>query len=182
MGRFRGHSTLALPFAAMDGNFGVMVSDSEQSYTSLEITEASERDVPLDLLLEADPSPDKVRAYLAKSGCWVAYIEGHPVGAYVLQATNLGVYELMNIAVAPARRQMGIGTTLLQHAVANARDLGAKRLEVGTGTFGYQLAFYQRAGFRVVGVERDFFLENYSEPIFEHGIQHKDMLRLALEY
>ena len=55
-------------------------------------------------------------------------------------------------------------------------------LEVGTGSFGYQLSWYQRAGFRVFAIERDFFLENYPEPIYECGIQLKDMLRLALEY
>ena len=27
---------------------------------------------------------------------------------------------------------------------------------------------------------RDFFLRNYPEPVFEHGIQHKDMLRLEI--
>jgi protein-L-isoaspartate O-methyltransferase len=60
--------------------------------------------------------------------------------------------------------------------------MGARRLEVGTGSFGYQLAWYQRAGFRVFAVERDFFLDNYEEPIFEDGIQLKDMLRLAVDY
>jgi hypothetical protein len=53
---------------------------------------------------------------------------------------------------------------------------------VGTGTFGYQLAFYQRHGFRVTSIDRDFFIKNYSEPIFEDGIQLFDMLRFALKY
>ncbi|MBN1779863.1 GNAT family N-acetyltransferase, partial [bacterium] len=61
-------------------------------------------------------------------------------------------------------------------------DMGARRLEVGTGTFGYQLAWYQREGFRVFAIERDFFLVNYEEPIYENGIQLKDMLRLAVDY
>ncbi|WP_331435775.1 hypothetical protein [Photobacterium gaetbulicola] len=51
---------------------------------------------------------------------------------------------------------------------------------MGTGTFGYQLAFYQREGFRVVGIDKDFFLDHYDEPVMENGIQHKDMLRLQL--
>jgi ribosomal protein S18 acetylase RimI-like enzyme len=88
----------------------------------------------------------------------------------------------MNIAVAPEHQRQGIGCKLLSHAIETARLRGAKKLLVGTGTFGYQLMFYQRAGFRVVSVERDFFLTNYSEPIFEHGIQHKDMLRLEIEF
>lgn len=86
----------------------------------------------------------------------------------------------MNIAVAPSRQQRGIGTTLLGHVISVFREEGACRLEVGTGTFGYQLAFYQRQGFRVTGIDTNFFLTNYPEPIFEDGIQLKDMLRLTL--
>ena len=49
-------------------------------------------------------------------------------------------------------------------------------------TFGYQLAWYQREGVRVYAVERDLFLADYEEPIYEEGIQLKDMLRLAVEH
>nr|WP_273262506.1 hypothetical protein [Pseudomonas sp.] len=48
------------------------------------------------------------------------------------------------------------------------------------GSFGHQLTFYQRAGFRVVAVEPDYFLTHYPEPLFENGLQHRDRLRLAL--
>lgn len=139
-------------------------------------------EAPLDLLLEADPSADHIRRYLDRSTCCVATVGEETVGAYVIQPIGDGVHELMNIAVAPAHQGKGIGTKLLEHAVNMARELGARRLELGTGTFGYQLVFYQRAGFRVVAVERDHFLTYYDEPIFESGIQHKDRLRLALEY
>ncbi|EPC03074.1 IAA acetyltransferase [Litchfieldella anticariensis FP35 = DSM 16096] len=137
---------------------------------------------PLDLLLEADPSVDKIRRYLENSSCYVATIGNKTVGAYVIQPIMDGVFELMNIAVAPAHQGKGIGAKLLEHAVKKARELGAGRLELGTGTFGYQLAFYQRAGFRAVAVERDHFLTHYDEPIYENGIQYKDRLRLALEF
>ncbi|WP_211243536.1 GNAT family N-acetyltransferase [Chitiniphilus eburneus] len=91
-------------------------------------------------------------------------------------------WELMAIAVAPTQQCQGLGTALLQWVIDAVRDSGASRLEVGTGTFGYQLAFYQRAGFRVSAIERDFFLTHYPEPIFERGIQLCDMLRLTLHY
>jgi hypothetical protein len=44
-------------------------------------------------------------------------------------------------------------------------DSGEKRIELGTGSFGYQLMFYQRIGFRVENVWRDHFIDNYDEPI-----------------
>ena len=109
-------------------------------------------------------------------------LQGKPVGAYVVQGIAPGVYELMSIAVSPEHQRQGIGSALLKHAIATVHDMGARRLEVGTGTFGYQLAWYQREGFRVFAVERDFFLNNYTEPIYENGIQLKDMLRLAVDY
>ena len=88
----------------------------------------------------------------------------------------------MSIAVHPDHQKSGYGTALLQWVLDFYRGSGARRLEVGTGTFGYQLAFYQRLGFRVTGIDHDFFVRNYPEPIFEDGIQLFDMLRLAVQF
>jgi ribosomal protein S18 acetylase RimI-like enzyme len=88
----------------------------------------------------------------------------------------------MNIAVQPAQQKSGYGTALLKWVINFFREHGASRLEVGTGTFGYQLAFYQKHGFRVTGIDHDFFVNNYPEPLFEDGIQLFDMLRLTLRY
>ncbi len=148
----------------------------------MEIQEVPNTKAPIELLLEADPSVEKINAYLPRSKCFVTMLQGKPVGAYVVQCIDPGVYELMSIAVLPERQRKGIGSKLLKHAVTAVRDMGAHRFEVGTGTFGYQLAYYQREGFRVFTIERDFFLINYKEPIYEKGIQLKDMLRLAVDY
>ena len=88
----------------------------------------------------------------------------------------------MCIAVYPDRQKSGIGTALLKWVIDFYRKSGAGRLEVGTGTFGYQLAFYQRQGFRVTAIDRIFFIHNYPEPIFEDGIQLFDMLRFTLDF
>nr|WP_300311848.1 GNAT family N-acetyltransferase [Halomonas sp.] len=148
----------------------------------MSIGSVSSCDAPLDLLLEADPSLECIKRYLDDSTCWVAWSGEQAVGVYVIQDMGDDIHELMNIAVAPGHQGQGIGAKLLEHAIEFARQQGARRLELGTGTFGYQLAFYQRAGFRVMAVERDYFLTHYDEPIHEHGIQHKDRLRLAVEY
>ena len=147
----------------------------------LRIVSANPDELPMDLLLEADPSERSIKEYLRNSLCYLAMESGEPLGACVLNQTSDSTLELYNIAVWPSRQRQGIGTALLRHVIGEARDKGYGRIELGTGTFGYQLAFYQRAGFRVTGVVRDFFLDNHEEPIFEIGIQLKDMLRLALE-
>lgn len=147
---------------------------------ALLIREAPSADIPMELLLLADPSEEKVRSYLPRSRSFVALSGELVVGACVVQPMAGGSQELMNIAVWPSHQGTGCGTALLRWAIDFYRRSGAARLEVGTGSFGYQLAFYQRHGFRVTSIDRDFFVRNYREPIFEEGIQLLDMLRLTL--
>lgn len=148
----------------------------------MKIEEVPSSQAPIKILLEADPSVESIHRYLAHSKCYVAKIGDDDIGAYVLKELSLGVYELMSIAVVPTFQRKGHGADLLGHAINSAKHLGAFRLELGTGTFGYQLEYYQKAGFRPFKLETDFFLENYEAPIFEGGLQHKDMLRLALTF
>jgi len=149
---------------------------------SLLIHEIPTADAPMELLLLADPSIDKIRSYLPKSKCFVASINGAVVGACIVQPIGAGAHELMSIAIQPAHQKSGYGAALLKWVINFFRESGASQIEVGTGTFGYQLAFYQRHGFRVTTIDRDFFVNNYPEPIFENGIQLFDMLRLTLRY
>ena len=134
----------------------------------------------MNLLLQADPSIKKVEDYLKQSKCFIAILKVQVVGACVVKPISENKHELMNISVAPEYQKNGIGRKLLQYVIGATRIAKMKRMEVGTGTFGYQLAFYQREGFRVDSIEKDFFLVNYEEPIYEDGIQLKDMLRLVL--
>ena len=147
----------------------------------LKFRKVSLNDAPMNLLLLADPAESKVREYLSESHCFQAEKSGNTVGVYVLRPLGNSSYELMNIAVAPESQKQGIGSTLLNHAISSAKELGAKKLEVGTGSFGYQLGFYQKAGFRVSSIEKDFFLRHHNEPIIISGIQLKDMIRLTIE-
>lgn len=153
----------------------------QEGVCMLRIIPVSPQEAPMDLLLEADPSERHVKAYLNGSLCYLAMKSDEPLGVCVLKEIGDSVLELYNIAVRPDNQGQGIGTALLQYVLREAQAKGFRRVELGTGTFGYQLAFYQRAGFRVVEIVKDHFTENYDKPIFEKGIQLKDMLRLALE-
>jgi ribosomal protein S18 acetylase RimI-like enzyme len=149
---------------------------------SLLIQEVPVTNAPIELLLLADPSEDKIHSYLSGSKCFIASSGAVVVGACVVQPRGTDTHELMSIAVHPAHQKSGYGTALLKWVIDYFRVSGARQLEVGTGTFGYQLAFYQRHGFRVTSIDHDFFVKNYPEPIFEDGIQLFDMLRLTLRY
>ena len=146
----------------------------------LDIVAVSPNKMPMHLLLEADPAEGSIRKYLDTSLCYLALKSDVPVGVCVLGHTDDATLELYNIAVCPSVQNHGIGTELLSHVIEEARSEGVGSIELGTGTFGYQLAFYQRVGFRVEAVIKNYFVDNYDEPIFESGIQLRDMLRLVL--
>lgn len=68
----------------------------------------------------------------------------------------------------------------MSHAVATAKKQGYKTIEVGTGNSGAsQLMLYQKCGFRITHVDRDFFVRHYEEPIEENGLPCVDMIRLS---
>lgn len=135
---------------------------------------------PLDLLLLADPSRQIVEEYLNRGSCFVAEDGKVIIGVFVLLPTRPGTVELVNIAVAEGCQGEGVGKRLVLAAIDEARSTGYKTLEIGTGNSSIgQLALYQKCGFRIVGVDRDFFIKHYTEEIFENGIPCRDMIRLS---
>ncbi|GLR06963.1 N-acetyltransferase [Vibrio hyugaensis] len=139
--------------------------------------------IPMALLLEADPDQDNVKHYLEESLGFVALEGKQIIGACVALplSGSSNQAEIMNVSVAPEHQKRGIGTHLLRTVIEELKAQSYEKLVLGTGTFGYQLTYYQRLGFRVEGVEKNHFLLHYPDPIWENGIQHKDMLRLYLE-
>ena len=135
---------------------------------------------PLSLLTLADPSIEMINRYIGNGDCFIAEDEGGVIGVYVLMRTKSGTAEVMNIAVKEHRQGEGIGRELILHAIKSAKQMGCQYIEVGTGNSSIsQLAFYQKCGFRIIGVERDFFIKNYNEAIFENGIKCMDLVKLA---
>ncbi|WP_095505859.1 GNAT family N-acetyltransferase [Paraferrimonas sedimenticola] len=135
--------------------------------------------IPQSLLLEADPDVAKVEAYRSRCLGFAAMNEHDFVGACLVEPQGQQA-ELLNIAVTPELQGQGVGAQLLKYVINDCRHSGFSRLYLGTGTFGHQLGFYQRAGFRVIDIEKDYFLEQYAQPIWENGIQHKDRLILSI--
>ncbi len=136
---------------------------------------------PMSLLLLADPSKEVVESYIHRGQCFVAESNGEIIGVYVLIDTRPQTVEIVNVAVVEKKHDNGIGKQLVRHAIETARSMRYKTIELGTGNSSVgQLALYQKCGFRIVGVDRDFFTIHYDEPIYENGIQCRDMIRLAL--
>lgn len=137
---------------------------------------------PMDLLLLADPSRKIVEDYLQRGQCFVAESNGQIIGCYVLLKTRPETVELVNVAVKETLHGKGLGKQLVMHAIGVAKAKGYKTVELGTGNSSItQLALYQKCGFRITGVDLDFFTKHYIEEIFENGIQCRDMIRLSLD-
>jgi ribosomal-protein-alanine N-acetyltransferase len=78
-----------------------------------------------------------------------------------------------NVAILPQFRGMGIGTTLLQHVLAEATRMGAKRatLEVRASNHAAR-RLYERLGFYVAATRRNY----YTNPVEDAMILWRDDL------
>jgi ribosomal protein S18 acetylase RimI-like enzyme len=94
-----------------------------------------------------------------------------------------GVVELKAVAIDAQLQGRGIGKRMLIDVLAELRGLGCKRVVVGTANAAIgQLAFYQKAGFRLLSIERDFFshARGYADVMEELGIRLRDMVWMDL--
>jgi|SRR6478672_7032474 len=138
-----------------------------------------ERDVCLSLLLLADDSEQQVRGYMQRGILFVAEEAGRDVGIVLAIPSVLGEVELKAVAVDPASHNRGIGKRMLAMVLAALGKRGFKRVVLGTGNSGIgQIAFYQKAGFRLWRIERDFFSpeRGYPAGLEENGILLRDMV------
>ena len=138
--------------------------------------------IPYDLLLLADPSRSAIDDYINRGLSYVCIDDNEIIGIYVLIWTRPHTLELVNISVKENRQKEGIGKKLVLDAIQKSKSLRAKCLELGTGNSSLaQLGLYQKCGFRIAGIDKDFFVRNYSFDIIENGIRCVDMIRLRME-
>lgn len=138
------------------------------------------REKLLDLLLLADEDQDVVMGYINEGKLFE--INENNKRAGVIQIIECeGYYEIKNIAVIPELQGQGIGKKALRFVERISYDDGAQIMKVGTANSSISnIAFYQKAGYRLDSITHDFFTD-YKEPIFENGIQAIDMLYFAKE-
>lgn len=119
-------------------------------------------------------------SYLSRGRSLIAEMEGETIGEVTWLPTRPQTVEIVNLAVRPAHQGHGLGRRLIEAVAHEARREGILTVEIGTGNSSIdQLALYQKCGFRIVGVEPDYFVRHYPDPIVENGIRCRDMVRLA---
>jgi putative acetyltransferase len=106
---------------------------------------------PADCATLGDPEGKILR----KGGqIFMAYFGRQAVGCVALIPMEGGVYELSKMAVSPEMRGLGIGRRLLQHAITQARQIGAKSLFLGSNSrLENAVHLYESVGFRHVPPE-----------------------------
>lgn len=139
-----------------------------------------ETQIPFRLLESADPSRAQIEKYLISGKCYTAKLGNEMIGVIVLKEITPASIEIKNIAIDKACRGKGFGRQLLKFAVQLSRQSGYEKLIIGTGNSSIgQLALYQKEGFEICEFRRNYFVNNYEEPIFENGIQCKHLIMLV---
>jgi len=142
----------------------------------------AERDRCLPLLHLADDAAAQINSYDQLDDLHALDDDaGSPVAIVLPIAQPGGVVELKSVAVATPLHGQGCGMRLLAAVLDELQRNGTRRVIVGTSSTSIgPRAFYQRAGFRVWKVERDFFSPALDYPLGleENGIPVRDMLWL----
>lgn len=134
---------------------------------------------PYELLLLADPSIEIIEKYLKTSKVFVVEQNEMIIGTIVFQPLVNNLSEIKNVAVLPEFQGQGIGEYLIQNVIQIARQMNFKTIQIGTANSSVgQLYLYQKLGFDISEIRKDFFIRNYKESIYENGIQVKHMIML----
>jgi ribosomal protein S18 acetylase RimI-like enzyme len=129
------------------------------------------------LLLQAEESESALRWSLAHMADTVYRMDDgvRLIGAATVRwHTEPG--EIMELAIASDLHGQGYGKRMIAFLIEEARRRGKRQLLVGTANSSISnIAFYQKCGFRMDSVRPDYF-RYYRDPVFENGIQIRDML------
>ena len=134
--------------------------------------------IPYDLLLLADETKEAIDKYIFKSDLYLAKIDNKTIGVFCLFEIDDKTVELKNIAVHQDYQSNGYGSVFIDFIKQTLQNK-FENLIVGTADTGSrQISFYEKNGFVKYAIRKDFFIENYKDPIFENGTQLKDMILL----
>ena len=130
----------------------------------------------LDLLLLADEQEDMIDKYLPIGDLFALYDENLKSVCVVLPINNESC-ELKNIATYEKYQGKGYGKALIKF-ISDFYKNNFKTMLVGTGETPAILSFYEGCGFEISHRVKNFFTDNYDQPIFEGDIQLVDMIYL----
>ena len=158
----------------------------EPPRTSIVMIEVKKHSGPRDaldvLFSEADDSESQIASYRDLGEVLVALDDGKIVG-HVQIIGHGSVAEIKSIAVYEGKRSLGIGAILIQAALDRCREMDVRLVQLATAAASTDaLKFYQRQGFRIRRIIRDFYIpERGYRPHVLNGIPLLDEVILDLE-
>lgn len=137
----------------------------------------------LPMLLDAEEDEGRIRAALLDPACtaYASWLDGQLAGAAVVRWKEKDFSEILYIQVAAALRGRGYGKQMMHVLQDEVPRHGGRSLLVGTANAALEnIAFYQKCGFRLYEIRRDYFAY-IQPPLLEHGILLRDMLVLRYD-
>ena len=145
---------------------------------------AGSRNALASLFSEADDSESEIASYRDLGEVLVADRDGEIVGhVQIVEGAGAGQFELKSLAVCKRLRSQGIGSALVEAALAHCRERHARTVSLATAAASIEaLKFYQRLGFRIRRVIRDFYTPARGyRPLQLDGIPLLDEVILDIE-
>jgi ribosomal protein S18 acetylase RimI-like enzyme len=150
-----------------------------------EIPSGPERRRLIPLLHLAEDSETQLEAVIDEGVMYAVVSDDGEHLAVVLALPHApGEVELRYVAVAEAHQRRGIGKAMLAHVADATRAAGSTRLLVGTSSADTgNLDFYQRCGFRLHSIERDYFspARGYPADFVLNGLPAVDMVWMDMQ-
>ena len=130
----------------------------------------------LSLLLLADEQENMIDKYIENGIMYVLNDNGIKAECVVTDEGN-SILEIKNIATVPEYQGKGYGKTIIDFLVMKYKGQYSI-LQVGTGDSPLTIPFYEKCGFVRTHSVKNFFTDNYDHPIYECGVQLRDMIYL----
>lgn len=134
----------------------------------------------LDVLLLADPEEKAIDKYIDNCEVFEFYHRDILIGQGAVMELSSTVYEIKNFAIYEKFHNCGYGKILINLLCEKYLE-NFKNRYIIVGTSEQGVGFYKKCGFQFSHIVKDFFITNYKQPIFENGIQCKDMFYLKFK-
>ena len=130
----------------------------------------------IDLLLLGDEDEKMIDKYLERGEMYILDDNGIKAECVVTDEGNK-ILEIKNIAVSPKFQKQGYGKKLIE-LITEKYSENFSVIQAGTGDSPLTIPFYEKCGFRKSHIVKNFFIDNYKNPIYEEGVQLIDMIYL----
>lgn len=140
-------------------------SGTSATAASTEIRRLTYADLPSVIAIErrSFSSPWSLAMFVLElskpSGICLAAVAGDRLAGYLVCSRYESVWHLMNVAIEPERRRLGIASRLIEQLLAETGPGARHTLEVRV-TNGAAIEMYRRFGFRDAGRRRGYYHDN----------------------